>query len=586
MPTAANAGYYAEIVAEKAVLRRLVEAGTRIVQMGYHGAEGADVDEVVDRAQAEIYDVTERSTSEDYVPLEELLQPTMDEIERSPPGAGCPGVPTGFVDLDACTNGLHPGQMVVVAARPGLGKALALDTPLPTPTGWTTMGEVAVGDELIAADGTPTRVVAATEVMTGRPCYAVEFSDGSVTVADAEHQWVTETRAARRGLREQVAGSTRPTVGPAVRTTEQIAATLRCATADGGVNHSIEPCLPLVLPECQLPIEPYTLGVWLGDGTSAAAHFTSYDPEIADYVAQDGYRVVSRTTQGRFCVQLAAAGPVAQRQCVVCGAGFVPRTSEVRTCGRTCGGKARFISTPVPAPTCPDCGAPSSGLRRCDGCHRDHGSVQAVLRSMGVLGNKHIPVGYLRSSERQRRALLAGLLDTDGTVTSTGNAQFRVTNERLARGRLRAGRKPRIPLPHDHQAGARANRGFLDSVHPRLQHRGRDLPARPEAQAAQGAAAGRSHRRRPRYVTAVRPIASVPVRCVQVGNEDHLYLAGRSMVPTHNSTLGLDFCPVLLGEARDDQRDLLAGDEPQRDHDAAAVRRGADRAAPTCGPAG
>jgi replicative DNA helicase len=131
VPTAANAAYYAEIVAEKAVLRRLVEAGTRIVQLGYLGADGAGatVDEVVDRAQAAIYDVTERSTSEDYVALEELLQPTMDEIDQIASRGGMSlGVPSGFADLDACTNGLHPGQMIVVAARPGLGKStLGLD---------------------------------------------------------------------------------------------------------------------------------------------------------------------------------------------------------------------------------------------------------------------------------------------------------------------------------------------------------------------------------------------------------------------------------------------------------------------------
>ena len=133
VPTAANAAYYAEIVAEKATLRRLVEAGTRIVQLGYHGAEGGDVSDVVDRAQAAIYEVTERSTSEDYVALEELLQPTMDEIDAIASRGGVSlGVPTGFADLDAATNGLHPGQMIVVAARPGLGKALALDTPLPS----------------------------------------------------------------------------------------------------------------------------------------------------------------------------------------------------------------------------------------------------------------------------------------------------------------------------------------------------------------------------------------------------------------------------------------------------------------------
>ncbi|AYY15761.1 replicative DNA helicase [Actinobacteria bacterium YIM 96077] len=188
VPSAANAGYYANIVRERAILRRLVEAGTRITQMGYN-AEG-DADDVVDRAQAEVYSVTERRASEDYLPLSEIMEGALDEIEAIGSRAGeMVGVPTGFTDLDALTNGLHAGQMIIVAARPAIGKALALDTPLPTITGWTTMGEVRVDDLLIGADGTPTRVVAATEVMHDRPCYEVEFSDGGVIVADAQHQW-------------------------------------------------------------------------------------------------------------------------------------------------------------------------------------------------------------------------------------------------------------------------------------------------------------------------------------------------------------------------------------------------------------
>jgi len=124
VPTAANAGYYAEIVAEKAILRRLVEAGTRIVQYGYAGADGQDIAEVVDRAQAEVYEVTERRTTEDFLPLEELLQPTMDEIDSIASRGGISlGVPTGFSELDELTNGLHPGQMIIVAARPGVGKS-------------------------------------------------------------------------------------------------------------------------------------------------------------------------------------------------------------------------------------------------------------------------------------------------------------------------------------------------------------------------------------------------------------------------------------------------------------------------------
>jgi replicative DNA helicase len=127
VPIAANAGYYAEIVREKAILRRLVDAGTRIVQWGYSG-EG-EVDDVVDRSQAEVYAVTDKRTSEDYAPLSEIMEATLDEIEAISNRDGqMVGVPTGFADLDELTNGLHGGQMVIVAARPAMGKStLALD---------------------------------------------------------------------------------------------------------------------------------------------------------------------------------------------------------------------------------------------------------------------------------------------------------------------------------------------------------------------------------------------------------------------------------------------------------------------------
>ena len=133
VPNAANAGYYARIVAEKAVLRRLVEAGTRIVAMGYAADAGADgsgtADDAVDKAQAVVYQVTERRISEDYQPLEALLPPTLAELEAIEGHDGTlTGVPTGFSGLDQLTNGLHAGQLVVVAARPAIGKStLGLD---------------------------------------------------------------------------------------------------------------------------------------------------------------------------------------------------------------------------------------------------------------------------------------------------------------------------------------------------------------------------------------------------------------------------------------------------------------------------
>ncbi|MGH3180558.1 MAG: replicative DNA helicase, partial [Streptosporangiaceae bacterium] len=252
VPTAANAGYYARIVRERAILRRLVEAGTRIVQFGYAGE--ADADDLVDRAQAEVYAVTDRRTSEDYHSRSEIMPGALYEIEAiGSRGGDLTGVPTGFSDLDALTNGLHPGQMIVIAARPAVGKALALDTPLPTPTGWTTMGEVRVGDQLIGADGRPTQVVAATGVMHGRPCYEVEFDDGTVITADENHQWLTWSTP-HAGTRE-FSGL----VPPQVVTTGEVARTLRRDAALRRSNHAVALTASIRLSAADRPVPAHAL---------------------------------------------------------------------------------------------------------------------------------------------------------------------------------------------------------------------------------------------------------------------------------------------------------------------------------------
>ncbi len=438
VPTAANAGYYAEIVSEKAVLRRLVEAGTRIVQLGYHGSDGADINEVVDRAQASIYEVTERSTSEDYAALEELLQPTMDEIDAiASRGGQSQGIPTGFTDLDAITNGLHPGQMVIVAARPGVGKALALDTPLPTPTGWTTMGAVAVGDELLGADGCPTTVVAATDVLRDRPCYEVEFSDGTLIVADADHRWrLANGQISRTG---EVAESVADGTGPVV------------------VEHGA-----LRLPEQNLPLPPYVVGVWLAAGDSSTGSLSTVDGELVAALESEGIR------------------PADER----------PLFS---------------------------------------------GEFAETLYELGVWSGHELPDAYLRGSEQQRRALLAGLLDAAGSVADDG--RIVLTASELASVRVR---ELVLSLGYACTALPCWDTSPTDSV-TLVFHTGADEVFRLESKN------DRHKRTRPqatgqqRAIVAARRVASVPVRCVEVDSRDSLYLASRSMIPTHNSTLGLDF---------------------------------------------
>ena len=465
VPTAANAGYYAKIVRERAILRRLVEVGTRIVQLGYSG--DGDADDLVDRAEAEVYGVTDRRVSEDYAPLSEIMPGALDEIEAiGSRGGSLTGVPTGFADLDALTNGLHPGQMVVIAARPAIGKALALDTPLPTPTGWTTMGEVRVGDRLFGADGKPTRVIAATEVMTGRPCFAVEFDDGTVIVADAQHQWRTAATADRFG-EAAVAGGHRGIV-----TTAELAQVLQ-GPAAGRRTHAVTVPEAADLPPQDVPFPPYALGAWLGSGASRAALLTATDPEIILQVEAEGLRV-----------------------------------------------------TPAPG------ARPRYDLRL-------PGSETAleVLGGLGVLGRRHIPAQYLRASRDQRRALLAGLLDTRGHVAGNGAVRFAATSKRLAADTLELvlslGYQARMTTQGSH------GRAAVSPARRRVTFTPADKVFRLTRKLARQGIPAHSERRS-RVITGVRPVPTVPVRCVQVDNADQMYLAGPSWIPTHNSTLALD----------------------------------------------
>ncbi|MBO2437401.1 replicative DNA helicase [Actinomadura nitritigenes] len=531
VPTAANAGYYAKIVHERSVLRRLVETGTRIVQMGY-AADGADADEVLDRAQAEVFAIAEKRAGEDYVPLSEIMPGALDEIEAiGSRGGQMVGCPTGFADLDALTNGLHPGQMIVVAARPAMGKALELDTPLPTPTGWTTMGRVAVGDHLIGADGRPTRVVAATEVMHGRPCYEIEFSDGEVIVADAEHQWRTVTddgHGAPRDITTPAHGTERPPGGDAAPPT-----TCGPHARHGAAAH--RRAVAHLTARTPAPVVA-TATPWGSQITVEAARHSG----IACRNRRAGARAADpsgpariRTTEEifadlrrgarRHAVEVAAALDLPDADLpvdpyvlgvwlgagedgdgrITCLDGAV--ITEVELAGQP------VVPEPLP------------------GCYVLPG-LDGRLAALGLLDGRHVPAAYLRASAAQRRALLAGLLDTCGKTSPAGRVDVALPSPRLAEGirELLVGLGHLAVLdPRDepvHHIAFTPDEPVFRARHSTDRHR---TAAHPDA--------------RMRHIVDVRPVASVPVRCVQVDNADHMYLAGRSCVPTHNSTLALDF---------------------------------------------
>ena len=217
VPTAANAGFYSTIVAEKAVLRRLVEAGTRIVQMGY-ASEGEVVD-LVNNAQAEIYGVTGGVESEDYVPLSEAVTSAVDEIEAAAGRDGSMiGVPTGFAQLDALTNGLHPGQMIILAARPAIGKStLALDFArsaaihhdMPTIVFSLEMGRSEIAMRLLSAEASvPLQSMRKGTVdsrdWTKLASIRGQIADAPLYIDDSPNMTLVEIRAKCRRLKQKV----------------------------------------------------------------------------------------------------------------------------------------------------------------------------------------------------------------------------------------------------------------------------------------------------------------------------------------------------------------------------------------------
>lgn len=397
---------------------------------------------------------------------------------------------------------LHPKQRLAFETRAtellyggaaGGGKALALDTPIPTPDGWTTMGALRIGDAVFDERGRVCRVIAATDVMHGRPCYRVRFSDGADIVADAEHQWWTTTvaerqagarhsaefRAMRRARRPRRGIGKRPdlarlnaervvaslptdgVVRGAIRTTREIAETLR---QRGRANHAIPVSGALALPEAALPIPPYVLGAWLGDGHTDSAGFTTADAAIITAIEADGFVVRKRSAKYAYGIL----------------------------------------------------------------------GLQARLRQQGLLGHKHIPDAYLRASEAQRLALLQGLMDTDGSIRPSGQAEFTTTSPDLADGTVELLRSLGI------KAQITTGVARLNGVAVGPKYRIKFTTSLPVFRLPRKAARLRA-RCSPvianRMVESVEPIASVPVRCIQVDTPSHLFLAGREMVPTHNSHL-------------------------------------------------
>lgn len=405
-------------------------------------------------------------------------------------------------------------ETVVVMTGSQVGKALAIDTPIATIQGWTTMGELCLGDMVFDADGMPTKVIGVSDIMYKRPCFEVKLSDGSVITADAEHLWeVDDDKDGRK-----------------VVTTAEMLCTYKYGVKKPRNRYAIRVAKPLMLPEVELPIDPYTLGAWLGDGHSASSRiFGARDDltEIAGHIASAGHRVTIKPDKTCYVAVIDEKLPH------IC-----PRGHDKNIVGWS--GKACAI--------CACVNATNYVRKKNNKPLRQNEQILAtmprLLNAMGLLGNKCIPSIYLRASKNQRMALLQGLMDTDGSVSIDGRQEFTTTSEKLRDGMAELLstlgikytvkiRQPKTSYKGKVVYGAKAYRfsfmAYADTPVFRLR--------RKLARQVSNDKNRRSTETLRRRIVAITQTSSVPVRCILVDNENHLFLAGREMIPTHNTEI-------------------------------------------------
>lgn len=406
-------------------------------------------------------------------------------------------------EIDPETGGPAYREVRVTIPRQS-GKAIDVNEWVLTGNrGWVHMGDLVVGDEVFHPDGHIVTVQWASPVMFGHDCFRVTTADGRSVVADANHLWtLTDKRAEKsKGPR----GARARWFEPRTLTTRQILdaglsryPSGRRMSATGGKRYATNE-YRFVLPEqhmlksldVELPVDAYLFGAWLGDGTSKSGCLTSHVDDVP-----------------HWC-------------CEISRAGYVP---VVRTGGGTVDTRVVGIKAPGDA--------------------ANASAFTSALRRLGVLGDKHVPDVYLAAGAAQREALLQGLCDTDGSINATrGQVEFCSTNRRLADAALYLARSL------GWRATLKTGRSRLNGRDYGTKYRvcftpKRSDPACPfrlERKAARIRERDGGRGRNTLSIASIEPVGSVPVRCIKVDSPDGLFLVGRDLVPTHNTTLFLSW---------------------------------------------
>lgn len=393
----------------------------------------------------------------------------------------------GFVD----DNNIRRFREVLLEIARKNGKAICTNAQLPTPVGWRRMGDIHPGDYVFGQDGKPSLVIAESEIFD-KPTYRVTFEDGAVVDTSGDHIWTVQTKRSRGCAKNYLPGKTNQITRRKFReggwfetTTEEMYndKTFLYKRADGkGVEYKyrIPMCEPVEYPEKELPVDPYTFGTWLGDGSSNRTDITTGRQDVGETVAL------------------------------------------LEGLGHSCTVKHSHDN---------------AFLIRVDKAERGKkNAFRMGLKSIGALNNKHIPDIYLQASINQRWELLRGLMDTDGYVSKAGQCQFCQKRENIADGfvelcaslGIKANKREKNATINGKDYGTVYVVEFWTDKERSCFHLKRKHERLKEKL---------SDRMKCKSIVSIERIPNVPTKCIAIDNPSHLYLVGRHYTATHNTEL-------------------------------------------------
>lgn len=288
VPTAAHVEQYAEIVAEKAMRRKLIQVSQDVIELGYNPEK--QLQELIESAESKLFEVSQKHIKQDITSIETVLAESFDRLDELHKDKGkLRGIPTGFKDLDNILAGLQRSDLFILAARPSMGKAQPLTSKVLTSSGWKQMGQLKVGDQLASVDGKQS-IIKGIFPQGKKKTYTIKFSDGRETISTADHLW----RVNYRSWDKPKILTTKKLMEMLTRVRYKNRLWIDSFNGHYGLN-------------TRLPIKPWVLGMLLGDGDLNAARFSSASEFIVNKMKIELGKNYSINSAGKYDYRITVA---------------------------------------------------------------------------------------------------------------------------------------------------------------------------------------------------------------------------------------------------------------------------------------